>query len=448
MEQEFSNEEQLPEEAVPEQTAAEEVSVPPVAPKKARWDSTKIVLAVTAAVSVLALACLLIWLVATGTFGPGEGDVQDSSTEQLNYDPNNLPSYSGTDEEALAAKDNVVATVGDVQLTNAQLQVYYWSQVYNFIGNYSSYLSYFGVDFTKPLDSQVYNQETGQTWEQMFIDGALNTWGQMVAIQQMGEKDGFVLSDADLQRQDVLIQQLHDNAKQYNYDSLQAMVEKEMGKGATADAYIDYVKLDFYCGEYFNSLVEANKLSMDKLEAFYEENEESFTSAGYGKDAGKLVDIRHILIKPEGGKINEDGRTYTYTEAEWAAGEKAAQAVYDAWLAGEKTQDSFAQLAQKHSADGSAADGGLYENVSKGQMVEEFDSWIFDENRKSGDHGIVKTVYGYHIMYFVGGEEAWIRYGNNMYVNEIASNKLAEVTELLPLEEDLTKVVIGQVQLG
>ena len=41
-------------------------------------------------------------------------------------------------------------------------------------------------------------------------------------------------------------------------------------------------------------------------------------------------------------------------------------------------------------------------------MVPEFDTWIFDSVRKSGDTGLVSNVaegsyyYGYHVMYFVG----------------------------------------------
>ena len=37
-------------------------------------------------------------------------------------------------------------------------------------------------------------------------------------------------------------------------------------------------------------------------------------------------------------------------------------------------------------------------------MVSEFDEWIFDKERKSGDTGIVKSDYGYHIMYYVGNK--------------------------------------------
>ena len=37
-------------------------------------------------------------------------------------------------------------------------------------------------------------------------------------------------------------------------------------------------------------------------------------------------------------------------------------------------------------------------------MVTEFNDWCFDESRQPGDHGIVETSYGYHLMYFVENE--------------------------------------------
>ena len=35
-------------------------------------------------------------------------------------------------------------------------------------------------------------------------------------------------------------------------------------------------------------------------------------------------------------------------------------------------------------------------------MVPTFNAWCFDSSRKAGDVGIVKTEYGYHVMYFEG----------------------------------------------
>ena len=73
------------------------------------------------------------------------------------------------------------------------------------------------------------------------------------------------------------------------------------------------------------------------------------------------------------------------------------------WKSGDATEESFAELANANSTDtGSNTNGGLYENVYPGQMVDTFNDWCFDTDRKAGDTGIVETTYGYHVMYFVG----------------------------------------------
>lgn len=118
----------------------------------------------------------------------------------------------------------------------------------------------------------------------------------------------------------------------------------------------------------------------------------------------ETVNVRHILVTPE-----SDGEDVEPTEEQWAAAEEAANELYTQWQDGDATEDSFAELADANSDDtGSVGSGGLYEGVYMGQMVAEFNDWCFDEAREVGDTEIVKTSYGYHIMYFSGiGEQYW-----------------------------------------
>ena len=93
---------------------------------------------------------------------------------------------------------------------------------------------------------------------------------------------------------------------------------------------------------------------------------------------------------------------------------------------------SFAVLAGQHSDDpGSAENGGLYESIYPGQMVQPFEDWCFDESRQPGDTGIVKTEYGYHIMYFV--EE-----GDFVFWKAIASGNLRS-SLTTQIRADITK---------
>lgn len=118
--------------------------------------------------------------------------------------------------------------------------------------------------------------------------------------------------------------------------------------------------------------------------------------------ASNSVDVRHILIS-----YKEDSQDTTEpTAEEIETARKAAAELYAKWKKGAATEDSFSALAKTESADpGSAEKGGLYESVKVGDMVAPFEKWSFDPARKKGDTGIVKTDYGYHIMYFVANNK-------------------------------------------
>ncbi|MBP3328358.1 MAG: peptidylprolyl isomerase [Clostridia bacterium] len=136
----------------------------------------------------------------------------------------------------------------------------------------------------------------------------------------------------------------------------------------------------------------------------------------------KTVDVRHILFMTTDSQTGEALSDDKIKQAET----NAKKALAD-WEAGDKTEDSFAQYATDLSEDtGSASNGGLCENTLPGQMVAEFDEWIFDASRKEGDTEIVKTQYGYHVMYFVKSNDSYsdITIRNNKATEDV--NKLAE----------------------
>lgn len=108
--------------------------------------------------------------------------------------------------------------------------------------------------------------------------------------------------------------------------------------------------------------------------------------------------------------------------------------VLTAYLEGDKTEDAFAALAVLHSADGNAEQGGIYEDVTVGKMVPEFEGWALDESRKAGDVGIVETSYGYHIMYFIETETTtW----SDIIRADLASEKFNELSEELVADDSV-----------
>lgn len=77
-------------------------------------------------------------------------------------------------------------------------------------------------------------------------------------------------------------------------------------------------------------------------------------------------------------------------------------------------------------------------------MVTEFNDWCFADGRAVGDSGIVKTSYGYHIMFFSGEGEGvyWKTAVDTLMRNEKVTEMLAEITARYPLTTDASQIAL------
>ena len=105
------------------------------------------------------------------------------------------------------------------------------------------------------------------------------------------------------------------------------------------------------------------------------------------------VDLRHVLLIPEGAQVADDG-TVSCSEEAWEACLAQAQELLEGWRTGTATEPRFAELANQNSADeGSRPNGGLYVNLRRGQLMEELDAWCFDSARQPGDTDLLLSGY-------------------------------------------------------
>lgn len=429
---------------------------------------------VVATLGCVVLLGVLAWFLYFGTTGrwlPKKNDVY--------YKEN----YTVAADQAAANQNNVVATMGEDKLTNGQLQVFYGMQIIDYLQNNGAVF-----DYTASLAEQVYDKETGLTWQQYFLETALNTWKQYRLVTNKAMAAGYTLAPEYQQELDGLYDEYKELAETYNFESVEALIHADVGPGCTFEDYKYYFELYYYGNLYYREMAEQLEVSTEEIEAYYQEHKAEFDQSAINKESGVFADIRQILIKPEGGAAGADGRTKVYTEDEFAACRQEIQNILDTWLAGEKTPESFAKLAQEKSedfktaskgglysylyedylttvdvrhillqpeggttditgkttyteeqwqacyekaqnllnlylsgnkteaefaelaktytADGNASVGGIYMDVPLNYMVEPFEKWIFDESRQVGDTDIVKTDFGYHIMYFVHRDDA------------------------------------------
>ena len=159
------------------------------------------------------------------------------------------------------------------------------------------------------------------------------------------------------------------------------------------------------------------------------------------RDQSPTINVRHILFSTSEHLEAADPENPTDEEnaAALAKCHELAEKTLEDWKNGEATEDSFGKLASELTDDpGSKENGGLYENVTEGQMVTTFNDWCFDKSRKPGDTGIVETSYGVHVMYFVST-------GDPMWKIEVETNLRAQkFEEWYKAQENLYTVTLNE----
>ena len=416
----------------------------------------KLALAVAAVVVVIAIVVALV------SGGKVKEPAQETPTEETaaevqptipadgNPDDETCKgTYTITDEAAEADADKIVAKIGDHTLTNGQLRVFYWQTVTNYLSsNTGSYMMYYvGLDITQPLDTQRCMEDENLTWQQFFLKEALNAWKNYVVLSEKAAESGMEMEADAKAYLDSIEDNLTQLAQSYGLENAQELLKVNLGAGVNIEDFANFQRLVINGNLYYDDFQAGINPTAEELDAFFAQHEEDYVASGITKD-GDFVDVRHVLISPEGGTTDENGTT-TYSDAEWEACETKARELMNSWTLGDRSESSFAALAQSASQDpGSASNGGLYQNVREGQMVPEFNDWCFDEKREPGHSGIVKTDYGYHLMYFVGRTPIWEYYTRQDYILDKSNAMVQELIGRQSVDVDYGAITLGLVNLA
>lgn len=141
-------------------------------------------------------------------------------------------------------------------------------------------------------------------------------------------------------------------------------------------------------------------------------------------DEGKTVNVRQIYVASDTANSTEG------LSLEEAA-EQEAKNIFEEWNSGEKTEDSFSELATNYNSNDS-----YYQYIKQGDMEASINDWIFGE-RKVGDCEVVEGETGYYILYFCG--DADLNTTQAIARETIIQNKnsdfLKKMTEKYPLTD-------------
>ncbi len=201
------------------------------------------------------------------------------------------------------------------------------------------------------------------------LRGALDQLVVYTLLSQESKNRQIKIADAEIDQQ---IQQFRSQ-----FPNEQAFEKALQARGMTLEGLKRDTRLDMSVAKLMDAELANQALPSDQeCKEFYSKNPDKF-------EQGEAVRASHILIRVD--------------EKADAATKKKARAEIDAVLKQARAGGDFAKLAQQHSQDGSAAQGGDLNFFERGRMVPEFEKAAF-ALKKDQISDVVQTQFGYHII--------------------------------------------------
>ena len=302
-------------------------------------------------------------------------------------------------------RNTVALTIGEDKINNAELNYFCMDAVNQFYNQYGSYAALLGLDISKPLDEQIFNEETSETWADNFMNSAIQNARMTYALANEAKANGFTLPETAVSGIDQSMSTMELYASMYGYPSTEAYVKAMYGNGASAKSLRAYFELtslaNAYQTDYYNSLTYEDA----ELRAAEAENFDKYSSYSYNYYYLSTTNFVE-------GEKGEDG----YTAEQMAAAAKNAEAAAKSLTEGITTVEAFdkAVAALSINAENAAAASFASNDVIYGNISSIYADWITDASRKAGDMTYVanttvstdengnetEQISGYYVLMF------------------------------------------------
>ena len=328
----------------------------------------------------------------------------------------------------LATHETYVVINGE-KVNKVEFDYVYNTSKNNYITQYGSYLSYFGLDTSKDLSTQMYSDTL--TWQDYFEQNAVESLKQNRALMAEAKAAGFTYDTTD--EYNTFKETIKTSAAAAGVSDKE-YVRSIYGSYATMGRIEEYVKNDMVMNAYYQKLQEDNAPSDDEIQSYYEENKATYDSVDY-----RLTTIEADLpTEPTelADPVEETAADTTGTTDGTAATDSTQDTAYqpsDAEIA--KAMEDAKVLADD-AEQTVAKDGEAHENEKKSSVNYMISDWLFDDARKAGDTTVI-TNDNSHCYYVVAFEKR--------YLDETPS---ADVRVIIPTEDKTGEEILEEWKNG
>ncbi len=327
-------------------------------------------------------------------------------------------SIRGVNNSGIIDRNTQAAVVGDRELNSVQVNYYFTDYVMNMYNQWYSrygenapvYAMLMGLDVGLPLDEQVYDEETNQTWADYLLNEALTKAKSDYALYDLAMAENYKLTEEQQKSLDNSLSQLSLYAMYYGYKDADTYLRANYGYGSNLKSYTEYSTVAAIANSYYNNYSDSLKYDDAAIREYEKDKFDNFSSFSY-----HLYEVNRSDYLT-GGTTGDDGKT-TYSDAENEAALKAAEEVANKLAENKTVEDLDAAIkaleinAEKENAASTKCTDVMYNRISNVMQ-----DWIASKDRVANDVTVIektttstdadgketKTTTGYYVILWQG----------------------------------------------
>lgn len=298
----------------------------------------------------------------------------------------------------LLQRSVAAVTINGNKFTAADMQYYYNMEYAAEVNNSQTYAMYgmqYDFDYTVDPAKQIYDETTGKTWDDYFVDKAKESATYVVALHDAAVKAGHTLTENGQNTMDGILDSL-DTAWIGTYNSRDAFLRANYGTYMTYDRFVELLKMEVLASDYLSVVAEGMVYDEADYEAYYAEHADTL-------DTYTMTRFVLQARAPEAAEGQE------LTEEEKAAGLEQAKA--------EKKALADEIMAKLNAGEDAAALGEKYAEQLLSYAVSteysgdsiaaaSYAEWAMEDGRKVGDTTMDEysstNIHNYYVVRFDG----------------------------------------------
>ncbi|MCL2125203.1 MAG: hypothetical protein FWH33_04350 [Oscillospiraceae bacterium] len=285
-------------------------------------------------------------------------------------------------------------TIGGVDFTAAEFDFFfnnanrdYQTYINN---NYGDYASGMLPSTDKALASQIYNEETGETWADFFTSYAIEQVSELVKYYNAAEAAGYAMTDEMRQSIDEEIELYKQYSELLGYPSFDEYIQAYYGISMNEKSFRNVMEFVNLASGYATYISDSLTYSDSELAEYYDENRDSLDSFTF----------RYFLLSAD-TVLEED---YETEEEYEAAKDAALEDSYERAAAiadGIESEEDFIAAAREAN-ESSYSDYDSTLRVYPGSWLgDTYGPWLREADRQPGDCTSIGMTTGGYLVYFI-----------------------------------------------